>query len=163
MSSAAIFAVTICGLAALLEGGLAGGGVRTHFATLRLPRYSPPLWAWVLIGALYYVACFIVLYRLFVLESRTLLWGVAMSLALLMLVINAVWNLLFFRLKSLRASVLALVPYSLVVLGLALSLIPLDPLAAWVLVPYIVYLVYANTWVYSLWRANDSAKKPKAR
>src|SRR5688572_19668095 len=104
MSSRALFAITICGLAALLEGGLAGGNVRSHFATLRLPRYSLPLWAWVVIGALYYVACFIVIYRLFGLESRGPLWRAAMSLTLLMLAINAVWNLLFFRLKNLRAS-----------------------------------------------------------
>lgn len=154
MSSTAILALAICVLAALLEGGLAGGGVRAYFATLRLPRYSPPLWAWVVIGALYYLTCFIVLYRLFGLESRGLLWGVAMGLALLMLVINAVWNLLFFRLKSLGASVLALVPYSLVVLALVLSLASLDPVAAWALAPYTVYLVYANAWVYNLWRTN---------
>jgi tryptophan-rich sensory protein len=162
MTSAAIFAVVICGLAALLEGGLAGGDVRAHFATLRLPRYSPPLWAWVVIGALYYVVCFIVLFRLFNLESRGRLWSVAMSLALLMLAINAIWNLLFFRLKSLRASVFALVPYSLVVLGLAFSLAALDRLAAWSLAPYIVYLVYANTWLYKLWRANDKAASRSA-
>ena len=154
MSSSAIFSLIICGLAALLEGGLAGGQVKAHFATLRLPRYSPPFWVWVVIGMLYYVASFIVLYRLFRLEFRGLLWSVAISLALLMLALNAVWNLLFFRLKNLRASVLALVPYSLVVLGLVFSLALLDPLAAWSLIPYVVYLVYANAWVYNLWRAN---------
>ncbi len=153
----AILAVIICGLAAVLEGGLAGGGVRAYFATLRLPRYSPPFWAWVVIGALYYVAAFIVLYRLFRLESRGLLWSVAMSLAILMLAINAVWNLLFFRLKSLRASALALIPYSLVVLALAFSLARLDVVAAWSLAPYLAYLVYANAWVYNLWRVNENA------
>jgi benzodiazapine receptor len=156
----AILAVTICGLAALLEGGLAGGVVRAHFRTLRLPRYTPPLWAWVVIGALYYVGCFIVLYRLFRLDSRSLLWSVAMSLALLMLAINAVWNLLFFRLKNLRASVLALIPYSLVAVFLAFSLAQLDPVAAWALAPYLVYLVYANAWVYSLWKANENVASP---
>ncbi len=155
MTSATLSALAVCAVAALLEGVMAGRNVRARFAALRLPRYSPPLWLWGVIGGLYYAACFIVLYRLFRLDARDSLWRLALVLALVMLAINAAWNLLFFRLGSLRASVVALVPYSIVVLGLALSLAALDPLAAWSMVPYMVYLGYANPWVYRLWKLNS--------
>ncbi|MGH7521197.1 MAG: hypothetical protein ACREMI_07945 [Gemmatimonadales bacterium] len=39
-------------------------GIRERFAELRLPRFSPSLTVWFLIGGGYYIICFAVLYRL---------------------------------------------------------------------------------------------------
>src|SRR5262245_3598659 len=104
-----IFAVAlvICVAAAILEGVAAGGGVRARFAELRLPRYSPALPLWIAIGAGYYAMCFAILSRLLSLETAGAARPTALAVTVTVMVVNAAWGLLFFRLKNLRASYLA--------------------------------------------------------
>jgi len=118
-----------------------------------MPRLSPTLRVWIVIGAAYYAICCVVLYRLLVLpptSGRT----AALSLIVIVLLANAFWNYLFFRLRSLRLSFIAGVLYSLVALGLLTFLFKLDRVAAWFLLPYALYLSYANWWGYEVFRAN---------
>ena len=118
-----------------------------------MPRLSPPLTIWIVIGAVYYAICFVVLYRLLVLPPSGVR-AAALSLIVIVLLANAFWNYLFFRLRSLQLSFLAGVLYSLVALGLLPVLYNLDRVAAWCFLPYAVYLSYANWWGYALLRAN---------
>ena len=69
MSRAILFSLAICALGAALEGLFAGSGIRQRLATVRSPSYAVPFWGWMVIGALYYVICFAVLYRLFLLPT----------------------------------------------------------------------------------------------
>ena len=113
MTQPSALALAICAAAAGLEAVLAGRGVKQRFIELRVPRLSPPLKVWITIGVAYYVICFVVLYRLLVLP-QTSLRRAALGLVMIVLLANAVWNFLFFRLRSLRLSFIAGVFYSLV-------------------------------------------------
>lgn len=95
-----------------------------------------------------------VLYRLLVLPPNGLRTA-ALSLIVMVLLANAFWNYLFFRLRSLRLSFVAGVLYSLAALGLLTLLFKLDRIAAWCLLPYVLYLSYANWWGYGVLRANQ--------
>jgi tryptophan-rich sensory protein len=154
--------LAICAVAALLEGVLAGGGVKQRFAELRLPPFSPPLGLWVGIGCFYYLICFLVLHRLLTAEPSRPLTSAAFALLLAVMLFNAVWGYLFFRRKSVRASFLALIPYDALVLVLGGLLLWLDPVGWGILVPYLVYLAYATWWTYRLWRINDPLVSPRA-
>ena len=155
MSTRAILlSLAICAVAAGLEGVLAGRGVKERFAELRLPAISPPLSVWVVVGALYYLICFILLYRLLASDPLRPLASMTFALLLVVMLVNAGWNYLFFRRKDLRASLLSQLPYGALLLGLVGLLWQLDRRAAVVLVPYILYLGYAAWWGYRLWRLN---------
>jgi len=119
-----VLALAICAGAAGLEAVLAGRGVTRRFIELRVPRLSPPLKAWIVIGVAYYVICFVVLYRLLVFP-RTSLRTAALSLVVIVLLANAVWNYLFFRLRSLRLSFIAGAFYGLV--APSLLTLPIQP------------------------------------
>lgn len=67
---------------------------------------------------------------------------------------NAVWGFVFFRLKDLRMSFLAFLPYGLLGVALALVLVVVDPTSAVVFIPYVAYLGYAVWWSYRLWILN---------
>ena len=153
MDRPVVYAIAICAAAAALEGVLAGRGVRDRLAELRLPRYSPPIALWFVIGGLFYAVCFTVLYRLFLLPasgSRT----AALALILGVMLMNALWNLIFFRMRDPFLSFVGFLPYVLLVLALLAVLLGLDRTAAWVLLPYVLYLVYATAWGYGVWRRN---------
>ena len=152
---AIIYSLAICALGAGLEGLFAGGGIKQRLATLRLPSYAVPFWGWMVIGGLYYVICFSVLFRLFLLPSspgRT----AAFALTGAFMFINALWNYFFFRTRNLFHAYLLGLPYSAVAISLfLLLLLRLDRVAAWCLLPYLLYLFfYANLWGYRIWKLN---------
>ena len=136
-----------------MEGLLAGGGVRQRLAQLRMPPYSPPFALWLLIGAAYYGICLIVLRHLL---AGPFTPSVVAALALLTLVLlsNALWSVLFFRWRDLRASFVAFIPYALVIAALVALLSWNYPVGSALFLCYCVYLVYATWWGYRLWLLN---------
>ena len=150
-----VYAIALCAAAAALEGVFAGRGVRQRLAELSLPRYSPPLSVWFVIGGLFYAMCFTVLYRLFRLpasRSRDL----ALALILGMMLMNALWNFAFFRMRAPFLSFVAFLPYALLAVMLLVLTLTLDRIAAWALLPYVLYLVYALAWGYGVWQRNPN-------
>ena len=130
---------------------MAGSGVRQRLAALRMPAYSPPFPVWVLIGLAYYAICFIVLRKL-------LGGGATLPLVLLVLVLlaNALWSILFFRWRDLRASFIAFVPYAALVAALVFALVRTYLFGAVLFISYCAYLVYATWWGYRLWLLNPN-------
>ena len=153
-SKSAFFALVICAGAAALEGALAGRSIRARFGALRLPRFSPSLSVWFLIGAAYYVMCFAILYRLLSSNLPSNKHRVVFILLLIFMAANAAWGFLFFRRKDLRASFLAFFPYGFVTLVLMLMLQSIDPISALLLAPYFAYLGYAVWWAHRVWVLN---------
>lgn len=153
MNSPLLYSLVICAISATLEGILAGRGVGARFADLRLPRYSPPLPVWFVIGGVFYLICFTVLYRLFSLPASGLR-DAALALLVGMMLMNALWNYVFFRVRDLFLSFVACLPYGLMAVALLALTLKLDRLATLALLPYILYLGYAGVWGYGLWRLN---------
>ena len=147
--SATLLALVICIVAAALEGVFAGSDVRQRLAALRMPRYSPPFRLWLLIGLAYYTICFIVL-RQVLPQSFT----VPLVLLILILLANALWSILFFRWRDLRASFIAFIPYAALVAALVVSLVRSYPFGAVLFSCYCAYLLYATWWGYRLWLLN---------
>lgn len=147
-------ALVLCVAGAALEGLCAGPGVRDRLAGLRLPRFAPPFAVWMVIGGLYYVICFAVLYRLLQGGLGGGARQVALGLAVLLLVGNAGWNYFFFRRRDLEASMRYSIAYAGVALAFAVALFRVDAVAGWIFLPYLVYLVYGTWWGYALWRLN---------
>ena len=151
-----LVSAAICAGAAALEGVAAGRDVRARFAELQQPRFSPPLAMWIAIGLGYYVVCFVVLQRLLSLDSASTQRTVALGLLIAAMLINAAWGWPVFRLKNMRASYLTYLPYGIIILALATLLLRIDPGSALVLLPYLVYLIYAAWWGRALWRLNGA-------
>jgi len=155
-------ALAICLLAALLEGLLSGKEPRQRFKQLRLPRFSPPFWAWILFGAFYYLLCFGILYRIFISPVTTSGW-IALLILLGLMSLNAAWNWVFFRAKNLLLSFIAFIPYGALALLLFVFLLRFDRVSAWFVSPYLGYLIYATFWGYKLWKLNGPMSEPSDR
>lgn len=143
-------------LAAVLEGVCAGKNVKSFFETLRFPRYSAPLWAWSIIGAIYYVIfCFVVYRLLRLFGGSSALRIVALVLIFVMMFLNALTNYIIFRAQNLRLSFIVGALFPLMDIALFVCLVQLDMVAAWSLIPYLMYRIYAVWWGYGLWRLNS--------
>ena len=157
LSKAALEALAICIAGAALEGLLAGRGAKSRLAQLRQPPYSPPFPVWIGIGFCYYTICFVILSRL-IGSTPSPLWRIAFVLLVALLIGNALWNLVFFRLKNLEASAVVLVVYVAMALGFAIILKVVDPVSGWVFLPYVIYLAYATWWFLSLRKLNREVR-----
>lgn len=154
MTRAILYSLAICALGAALEGLFAGSGIKQRLATVRSPSYAVPFWGWMVIGALYYVICFTILFRLFLLPPAAAR-SAALALLGAIMFINALWNYFFFRTRNLFHAFLLGFPYSAIALSLFfLLLLRVDRMAAWCFLPYILYLFYASVWGYRIWKLN---------
>jgi translocator protein len=153
---AALVSLTICGVAAALEGACAGKNVRSFFASLRFPHYSPPLWLWTIVGGAYYLVFFFIIYRLFRLSDYTAGWYATLALIIFMMIVNALTNYVIFRARNLYLSFIIGAVFPIMDATLFILLLRLDRTAALVMTPYLLYRVYAVVWGYGLWKANHT-------
>jgi tryptophan-rich sensory protein len=151
---AILISLGACAAAAGLEGICAGTEVKSFFAKLKSPDYSPPLWVWYIIGGLYYVTFFVVLLRVLTLDNRSALVNITLTLVAALMVANALWNYLFFRVQRLFASVVLTFLAPIMDGVLLVCLIQLDAVAAYFLIPYLLYRLYSLWWAYGLWKLN---------
>lgn len=158
VSFAILISLGICLISAVLEGLFAGKNVKSFFAKLRFPSYSAPLWVWYVIGVVYYAICFFILYRILRHDGDTSLKYVSSTLLVVMMGLNAFWNYLFFRVQNLFLSFVAFAVYPFVAIALFINLLRFDKIAAWSLVPYLIYLIYAVRWGYGLWKLNPNLR-----
>jgi tryptophan-rich sensory protein len=150
---ALLITLVVSGLAAALEGACAGKNVKPFFTSLTFPPYSASLWIWSIIGGLYYLIFSFVIFRLLRLDTSQLR-SAALGLILFMMIANALTNYIIFRLRDLRLSFIVGCLFPVMDLTLLILLTQLDTVAAWSLVPYLVYRVYAVWWGYALWNLN---------
>ncbi len=144
----------ICLIAALLEGIFAGSGIKQRLAELRTPRYAPPLWGWVLVAIAYYVICFSVLFCLFAAPATRSRNG-ALGLIAITMFLNALWNYFFFRTRNLFHAFLVGLLYGGLICVLFFALLEVNRIAAWWLLPYVLYLPYATGLGHGIWRMNQ--------
>lgn len=154
MLSPTLLSVIICVAAAILEGALAGKGARQRLAQLRMPPYSPPFAIWLVIGFFLYAMSFVILRHVLSIGLVSPSQVFALVLTIVLLLANALWSVLFFRWRDLRASFIAFVPYAVLEAVLVIFLTRTYPLGAILLSVYCIYLIYATRWSYHLWRLN---------
>jgi benzodiazapine receptor len=140
---------------ALLGGVLAGGSGVDWFAGLANPWFLVPLWVFYLVGLIYYVGGATIVYRVLVhVDDRG---GKTASLALIICVmlLNELWNYLFFGLWSPLAGFLGIVVFLVPLTALLLVLRRYERFSATLVAGYYVWVLYDLAWTYQLWRLND--------
>lgn len=92
--------VTTCVLFALFGAALVGESLGTWYGALDKPWFLVPLWAFYIVGSVYYVLFATVLYRILVHVEDRGGRAAALALAICVLFLNELWNYGFFGLRS---------------------------------------------------------------
>lgn len=141
--------VLVFAVAAL--GGLAtSSGLRGWYDDLDKAPWNPPSWvfgpAWTALYALMAVAAWLV--GRTGLDDRAV--RVALGLYLAQLALNLAWSWLFFAARSPGWALVDIVALCVLVAVTVVAFARVDTLAAWLLVPYLAWILYAaslNAWV----------------
>lgn len=122
------------------------------YAGLQKPRGTPPPWVFPVVWTLLYILMAFAAALVYVHpESPLRLAG--LTLYGLQLLSNALWSWLFFGRHQILGALLDLVLLLVLVLGCAIVFALISPLAAWLLVPYVLWLgvaLYLNAATYRL-------------
>lgn len=137
----------------LLVGGIAALLINGHtdqYASLPKPPLSPPMWVFPVAWSILYVLMGISSYLL----SRTHCSdrNAAFTLYGCQLVLNFIWPLLFFNAQSYLISFLCLVLLWILVLVMMVRFYRCSTLAAWLQLPYLLWLTFAGYLNFFIWQ-----------
>ena len=146
--SAAI-ALAVGGVSALLSRQ----GMDVYNAVAVKPALSPPMWLFPVVWSILYVLMGVGAARVWQREPSTQR-SRGLNLYIVQLIVNFFWSLLFFNAQAYGFAVLWLLLLWLLVLGMILSFRRVDPLAAKLQIPYLLWLTFALYLNISVWQLN---------
>lgn len=148
-----------------LSGRLSSSGWDNRwFQALSKPDIVPPGWmfgaAWTLLYILMGIALAMILNARGA-KGR----GTALSLFFGQLVLNLAWSPLFFAAHQVSAAMVLIVVIFILAVGATLAMRPIRRVAAWLMVPYLAWLVFAAFLNFQIDRMNPDAETlvPEAR
>lgn len=123
------------------------------YQALAKPAWTPPNWifaiAWSLLYPLIAVAGWLVWRQVGLRGARF-----GFSVYGLQLLLNAAWSWLFFDLHRIDLALLDVVALWITILLTILAFRAARPLAAWLLLPYLLWVAYATALNLAIWRLN---------
>lgn len=146
--------LVVCQCAGIVGSVCTAPAIPSWYATLQKPAFTPPNWlfapAWITLYLLMGIAAFLV-WRVG-LENRRV--RTALIIFLVQLVLNALWSVVFFGMQSPLYGVIVIAILWLMILLVILKFARISAAAAWLLVPYILWVSFATALNISIWILN---------
>ncbi|MDO8581755.1 MAG: TspO/MBR family protein [bacterium] len=153
-TSKLIIAIVISELAGVIGAVFTTPSIPTWYAGLARPSFSPPNWifgpVWTTLFALMGIAAFLV-WRRGLGEP-----GVKRALIIfdVQLVFNLLWSIIFFGLHNPGGALIEIIILWLAILTTIIAFAKISRPAAWLLVPYILWVSFAGYLNYAIWMIN---------
>lgn len=120
---------------------------------LAKPAFTPPEWLFGPVWTALYILMAIALYRIWTTRSRPGK-SAALGLFAVQLALNAAWSGVFFGLKSPAGGLAVIAALWLAISATIVAFRRLSAIAAWLLVPYLLWVSYAAALNFAIWRLN---------
>ena len=136
-----------------LSGFLSREGAGMFSETVNQPPLSPPAWLFPVVWSILYVLMGISGARISLApDSPQKKQG--LNLYIIQLVLNFFWSLIFFNLQAYGLAFLWLAALWITVFLMILAFSKVDPAAAWLQIPYLVWLTFAGYLSFAVWQLN---------
>ena len=144
--------IGVCELAGIAGSFFTVSSIPTWYSTLIKPVLNPPSWifgpVWVTLYALMGISLWLV-WKSNSSEKRRAIWLFIVQLAL-----NAIWSPIFFGAHSIGNALAVIVLLWAAIILTILIFKKISKPAAWLLVPYIVWVSFAAYLNFSIWMMN---------
>jgi translocator protein len=137
--------LALCLGVALANGSVTYPEIPTWYASLTKPSWTPPNWVFPLVWSALYVMMGVSLWLLWDRAAGTPGRQTTIRLFLLQLGLNAAWSPVFFGLHHTRAALAIILLLASAITATILAAWRTQRLAAWLLAPYLAWVVYAAT------------------
>ena len=149
-----IIAVGVSELAGIIGSVFTAPAIAGWYTTLARPELAPPNWVfgpvWTTLFALMGVTAFLVWKK--GLDRKDV--KIALGIFLGQLVLNTLWSIIFFGLHNPGAAFVEIIFLWLAILATIIAFAKISKLAAWLLVPYILWVSFAVYLNYAIWILN---------
>lgn len=151
---AAIISIIIAQLAGIIGSLFTTPSIPTWYAGLAKSSLNPPSWVfgpvWTLLFALMGIAAFIIWRQ----GRQRREVKVALGIYVGQLVLNTAWSIIFFGLHAPAIAFVEIIILWLAILATIIAFGRISRTAAWLLVPYILWVSFATYLNYSIWILN---------
>ena len=138
----------------VLSGWISREGTQTFNQTAVQPPLSPPAILFPIVWTILYALMGISAARVS-LESDSPARNRGLNLFVAQLIINFFWSPLFFNAQAYGSAFLWILLLIALVIAMILSFRKVDPLAAWLQIPYLLWLLFAAYLNYGVWQLNS--------
>ena len=142
------------GVGALAGVITAGESSGEWYLNLAKPSYQLPSWLFSPVWTSLYILMGISFYKVWK-KPLSRERNIAVTLFLVQLLLNFLWSILFFSLHSPGLALIDIVMMWIAILLTIFSSARLSKTAAWLLVPYIMWVSFATILNWDIWRMNS--------
>ena len=142
-----------CFAAAALGAGATRRSVKSWYPTLNRPAWTPPDWIFAPVWSTLYLMMSLSAWLVW----RDTPWPAArpaLLLFALQLVLNATWSVLFFALHRPGPAYAEILLLLTMIVATITAFLPLSFLAAWLLLPYALWVAFASYLNLRIWQLN---------
>jgi tryptophan-rich sensory protein len=147
-------AIGLCLTMILAEGALGGKELPRWLASLRQPKFYPPLWVWIFVAVATYVLQGVIAYRL-LRQPITPLKGAGFAFLVALMTANVAYNVVLDRRRSPRLAYVGILWFLPLLAALQIVLFFTDHVSAALNLIYVVWVVgYDLPIMRMLWKLN---------
>ena len=136
-----------------LSGWVTKAGTEHYNATVTQPALSPPSEVFPIVWSVLFALMGIGAARIYastVSKARER----GLRIFFLQLAFNFLWSIIFFNLQAFTAAFFWLLALWGLIIGMVISFYKVDPLAAWIQVPYLLWVTFAGYLNFGVWMLN---------
>lgn len=149
-----IVSVAACQLAGIVGSLFTTPAIPTWYANLKKPSFSAPNWLFGPVWVTLYTLMGISLYLVWQKRNEVKIAWPAIIFFLVHLVINALWSIVFFGQKNIFGALILIVVLWLMIVASIVLFYKVNKTAAYLLIPYLLWVSFASFLNYSFWRLN---------
>lgn len=157
-SSANIITFLICLAIPLLIGFIGSQftmeSVKTWYLTINRPSFNPPNWVFAPVWTTLYVLIGIASFRVWQRRKTAEWFHWAVIIYFVQLIFNLMWSFIFFELHQIGFALVEIILLLLLIVINAFIFYRFDKLAAWLFLPYFLWVSFATYLTYSIFILN---------
>jgi tryptophan-rich sensory protein len=149
-----IISIVICQLAGFIGSFATRTSVAVWFRTLEKPSFNPPPQVFAPVWITLYVLMGIAFFLIWKKSAGNSDVKYAMTIFIVQLVFNTSWSLVFFGLHSISGGMIVIIILWFLILTTIFSFYKISHPAAYLLIPYILWVSFASVLNFAIWKLN---------
>jgi tryptophan-rich sensory protein len=125
------------------------------YNSLEKPPFAPPGWIFGVVWPVIYILMGIAAYRIYMLRDQGRDVGRALFFYIIQLLLNFLWSFIFFSFRLYGLAFIELIILFVFVFITFVKFIKLDKIAGFLLIPYLLWLIFAGFLNFMIWTKNE--------